>query len=201
MLAFEVMRRAAHDWVLYRDSLKPAQKLIADDAYHWIFVEEPGSEAWQERVRSQKQLTSFFSVCDILGEPPEVVRAYIKRLTIKEILSTGRPPTYRRQKERRKRDRLVPAPTPVETLVVAPLAPQPAPVLKAPVKAAPKPKPPVRKPARAKKVAAPKPVPRVRVIIAQPVGLIGQTSIPIRMLYEEAVHVAASLKQLARTLG
>jgi hypothetical protein len=195
MLAFEIMRRAAHDWVLYRDSQKPQQKLIADDAYHWIFVEAPGSEAWEERVRSQKQMTSFCAVCEILGEPPEVVRSYIKRLTVKEILSTGRPPTYRRQKERRKRDRVVPSPIPAVQVATAP-APvlRPAAAISVVAKAKPKKIP-------RGKSATVKPESRMRVVIASPTGLVGPTSIPIRMLYEQAVHVAASLKQLAQILG
>lgn len=173
MLALEIMRRAAHDWILYRDSIKPQQKLIADDAYHWIFVEEPDSEAWQERIRSNKQLTSFFSVCDILSVNPKVAREYVKRLTIKEILSTGRPPTYRRQKERRKREPVAPV-----VQAVTPVAP-PAPAKPTPIKV----------------IQGP------RLVIAIPTRLLVPTSAPVRAVFDKAVNVVSALKHLAQTLG
>jgi hypothetical protein len=115
MLLLEVMRRAAHDWVLYRASSRLLQRQIAEEAYNWIFKEDPGGRAWVERAYNKKELTSFVSICEVLSLDPDVVRTYIKGLTIKEILSTGRPPTYRRQKERRKKPVLIllPPPPPV----------------------------------------------------------------------------------------
>lgn len=127
MLLLEVMRRAAHDWVLYRASSRLLQRQIAEEAYHWIFKEDPGDRAWVECAQNKRELTSFVSICDILSIEPEVVRTYIKGLTIKEILSTGRPPTYRRQKERRKKPVLIltdpPAVLPVPTTPSVRLAP------------------------------------------------------------------------------
>jgi hypothetical protein len=103
MLLIEVLRRAAHDWVLYRASTRLLQKQIADEAYQWLFKEVPGSRAWVERALCGKQLTSFTCICEILSLDPEAVRTYVRGLTIKEILSTGRPPTYRRQKDRKRK--------------------------------------------------------------------------------------------------
>lgn len=122
MLLLEVLRRAAHDWVLYRSSTRLLQRQIAEEAYHWLFKEEPGTKGWIERSLSKKELTSFVSICDVLSLDPEIVRTYIRGLTIKEILSTGRPPTYRRQKERRRKVVLLPpARAAVEPLVAQPV--------------------------------------------------------------------------------
>lgn len=122
MLLLEILRRAAHDWVLYRSSTRLLQKQIAEEAYHWLFVEEPGTRAWVDRAMDKKELTSLFGICEVLSLEPEVVRHYVKGLTIKEILSTGRPPTYRRQKERRRKlpapILLLPEVAPVPTIVV-----------------------------------------------------------------------------------
>jgi hypothetical protein len=112
MMLLEVLRRAAHDWVLYRSSTRLLQRQVAEEAYTWLFREEPGSHGWIERALNKKELTSFVSICDVLSLDPEVVRTYIRGLTVKEILSTGRPPTYRRQKERRRKPALLRAPTP-----------------------------------------------------------------------------------------
>lgn len=112
MLLLEVLRRAAHDWVLYRTSTRLPQKQIADEAYAWIFKEEPGTAQWAERIINKKELTSFIGICEVLSLDPDVVRRYIKNLTVKEILSTGRPPTYRRQKERKRRIPLLQPPVP-----------------------------------------------------------------------------------------
>jgi len=95
-LLLEVMRRAAADWVLYRTSSKASQKQSAEEAYFWIFVEEPGTALYSNRAINKMELTAFVSICDVFNLDPDVVRAYIRRLTVKDILSTGRPPTYRR---------------------------------------------------------------------------------------------------------
>ena len=122
-MLLEVLRRSAHDWVLYRSSSRLLQRQIAEEAYHWIFTELPGTSAWVERALNKKEITSFISICEILSLDPEVVRTYIKGLTVKEILSTGRPPTYRRQKERKKKVLALPAPVlqlPAVVVVVRP---------------------------------------------------------------------------------
>jgi hypothetical protein len=112
MLLIEIMRRAAHDWVLYRTSTRLPQRQIAEEAYNWLFVEGPGTPEWAERAKNKRELTSFLGICDVLSLDPDTVRSYIRGLTVQEILSAGRPPTYRRQKERRRKARLIPKPLP-----------------------------------------------------------------------------------------
>jgi len=136
LLLLEILRRAAHDWVLYRSSTRLAQKQIADEAYGWLFREEPGTRQWKERQKNKKHMTSFFSVCDVLSLDPAVVRRYVKELTVKEILSTGRPPTCRKRKEKRPA-KVLPAPIcelPVAkvttpSVVVTPVPPPPPPLV------------------------------------------------------------------------
>lgn len=92
-LLLEIMRRAAYDWVLYRSSSKLQDKRLAEDAYHWLFVEEPTDRGptWDERVAGGKQLTAFVSICEALDLDPDSVRAHIRKLTVKNVMSVGRP--------------------------------------------------------------------------------------------------------------
>jgi hypothetical protein len=95
-LLFEIVRRAIHDWVLYRSSRRLKNKQLAEEAYHWLFEEtEDGAEA-KERAREGTELTSFLSICQALDLDPEAVRRRARQLTPKDVLSVGRPPTYRR---------------------------------------------------------------------------------------------------------
>lgn len=96
-LLLEVIRRAAYDWVLYRTSTRLPQKKLAEQAYHWLFQEDPEDIEWHERVESGKIVTAFTSICSALDLPPETVRAHVKKLTPKNVMSVGRPPEYRRR--------------------------------------------------------------------------------------------------------
>lgn len=89
----EVMKRATYDWVLYRNSTKLEQKALADDAYTWLFQEEPGHHYANVRKSEGKSLTSFLSICDVFDVDPEVLRRKFKLLTIERVLSFGRPPS------------------------------------------------------------------------------------------------------------
>lgn len=95
-LLLEIVRRAAYDWVLYRTSTRLINKRLAEESYHWLFVEKPGSLEWAERCRSGKQLTSFVSICESLDLDPDNMRMHIKRLTAKNVMNVGRPAEYRR---------------------------------------------------------------------------------------------------------
>lgn len=95
-LLLEVVRRAAYDWVLYRTSQRLQHKRLAEDAYYWLFVEEPGHSRWVERTLGQKAITSFLSICDALDLDPDAVRQHVRRLTVKNVMSVGRPAEYRR---------------------------------------------------------------------------------------------------------
>lgn len=128
MMLIEIIRRTAHDWILYRSSTRLNQRQIAEEAYDWLFNEKPGTPQWVERSLNKKELTSLYGICDVLSLDPEAVRAYVRRLTVKEILSTGRPPTYRRQKE----NKVYSLPPKMEEVVIpvlVPLPPTPPPSL------------------------------------------------------------------------
>lgn len=93
-LLFEVVRRAAHDWVLYRSSRRQSQRRLALHAYRWLFQEDTGHPDWQRRVQDEKEITSFLSICLVLDLDPDKVRQSIRQLTPRSVLS-GRPPEYR----------------------------------------------------------------------------------------------------------
>lgn len=91
-----ILLRAVHDWVLYRGSSRLQRKRIAEDAYRWIFLENGDSLANIERKRSQKELTSFLTICEVLELDTEVVRRQIKELREEDVITSGRPATRRR---------------------------------------------------------------------------------------------------------
>lgn len=90
-LLLEVVRRAAHDWILYRTSTRLPLKQIAEEAFIWLFEEEPGHPWWTVRERGQSKLTSLLSICEQLELDPEYVRERIRKLTIQQIMLAGRP--------------------------------------------------------------------------------------------------------------
>jgi len=96
-LLLEVVRRAAYDWVLYRTSRRMIQRKLAEDAYTWLFVEEPGHTNWIERAKQGKHITSFLAICSELDLDADTVRSYVRRLTVKNVMSVGRPAEYRRR--------------------------------------------------------------------------------------------------------
>ena len=96
-LLLEIIRRTAYDWVLYRTSTRLLQKVLADQAYQWLFVEMPGTADWAERMKEKKYITSFIAICEGLDLDPDTVRNHIRRLTPKHVMSVGRPAEYRRR--------------------------------------------------------------------------------------------------------
>ncbi len=97
-LLLEVIRRAAYDWVLYRQSSKLQNKQLAENAYHWLFVENEESSSWDLRERGQKIITAFIAICDILDLDPDKVRARVRQLTERDIMGAGRPAERRKAK-------------------------------------------------------------------------------------------------------
>ena len=95
-LLLEIIRRAAYDWVLYRTSHKMVNRVLADSAYTWIFVEDADHPDSMERKLEGKDLTSFESICMHLDLEPRIVRSYIQKLQPKNVMSIGRPAEYRR---------------------------------------------------------------------------------------------------------
>jgi len=94
VLLIAIICRAAFDWVTYRDSTRLEKKTLAQDAYTWLFIEEPGHPDWRER--EGLHLFSFLGICDVLGLEPDYMRSRIKKLTYKHIQNIGRPKTLRR---------------------------------------------------------------------------------------------------------
>ena len=65
-----VVRRAAVDWVLYKDHESTKHRKIGGDAGAWLFQEE-----------DTNRLSSFGCVCDILGLEQELLREKIRGMT------------------------------------------------------------------------------------------------------------------------
>lgn len=106
-LLLEILRRAAHDWVLYRQHKKMAMREIASDAYIWLFEENEKHPNWKARYESSvtcdgeeiegvKTITSFLAVCEALELDPKTVRARVKKMNIHMIISAGRPAETRK---------------------------------------------------------------------------------------------------------
>lgn len=109
-LLLEVLRRAAHDWVLYRSHARLANREIAQDAYEWLFEEDEEHVSWRERstavftlddgeeVTGVRNITSFLSICEVLELDPETVRARVRQMDVQTIISAGRPAETRKVK-------------------------------------------------------------------------------------------------------
>jgi hypothetical protein len=93
--------------VLYRQHERLELKQLANDAYVWLFEEEPGHPQHEERrtsmlevkredgttelVKGGRMITSFLSICDMVGMSPKVVRERARSMTAKSIMHAGRP--------------------------------------------------------------------------------------------------------------
>lgn len=81
------MRRAIHDWVLYRESEKASFRKIALDAEQWLFGEEHATKG-----RPTTDLfMSLVSMCLALDLKVSDVRERARNMTPRDILCTGRP--------------------------------------------------------------------------------------------------------------
>ena len=97
-LLLDTIRRAAHDWVLYRTHAKMEMKELASHARIWLFEEQPGHLWWGYRQRSGKMITAFLVICEQLDLDPGYVRRKIKTMKPEQILKAGRPPERRRRR-------------------------------------------------------------------------------------------------------
>jgi hypothetical protein len=121
-LLLEILRRAAHDWVLYRQHSTMWKRELAQDAFTWLFEEDEGHPYYRERRRvtltnndgeevvGPRIFTSFLAVCETLDLDPDTVRERVKKMDARSIISSGRPPQTRRAR-----------PQEVEPLVECPL--------------------------------------------------------------------------------
>lgn len=92
----DILKRAVNDWALYRMKSDLTQRRLADDAYVWLFVEEPGHPAWVARVLEGRTLTAFVVICELLDLDPDKIREGIKGLKPEDVRNAGRPPERRR---------------------------------------------------------------------------------------------------------
>lgn len=98
-LLLEIVRRAAYDWVLYRSSSRLDQKILAEDAYTWLFEENEEHPHWKVRKEDEKLITGFVSICEAMDLGVEKVRSYIRQLTPNRVMSSGRPPENSRSSD------------------------------------------------------------------------------------------------------
>lgn len=94
-LLTDVIRRAAHDWVLYRISSRMEQQALAHDAYVWLFEEDENHPWAAVRKRDGTELMSFLNICQILDVDPDYARDKIRKLTPRDVKMAGRPPERR----------------------------------------------------------------------------------------------------------
>lgn len=88
-LLLEIVRRAAHDFILYRTNRKMRKK--AEDAYTWLFEEKPGHPWWEMRKKSGMMIASFLTICEVLDLDPKETRSRIREMTPQQIMTAGRP--------------------------------------------------------------------------------------------------------------
>jgi hypothetical protein len=101
-LLLEIIRRAAHDWILYRMHDRLHLRQVAEDAYIWLFKEGPRHPWTRVRETHGSTITSFLTICELLDLDPEFVRRKIRGMTVQQIMTAGRPAEHR---HRRRRDR------------------------------------------------------------------------------------------------
>lgn len=110
-LLLEILRRAAHDWVLYRSHTEITKRECAQDAYTWLFKEDERHSAGRQRATARfelddegevvgaRNITSFLGICEVLDLEPDVVRRHVRKMDIQTIISAGRPAETRRVKQ------------------------------------------------------------------------------------------------------
>lgn len=95
-LLLEIVKRAVNDWTLYRLHTDLPQRQLADDAYVWLFDEEPGHPNWVTRVLEDRTITGFVTICELLDLDPDRLREHIMQLKPEDVRNAGRPPERRR---------------------------------------------------------------------------------------------------------
>ena len=66
-----VIRRSVVDWVLYKDHKSTKLRKIGQDADTWMFKTPP----------NERDITTFYSVCDILNLHPEAIQGRVLVIT------------------------------------------------------------------------------------------------------------------------
>lgn len=96
VLLLNVIRRAQHDYVLYKNSSNPSEKRIAHEAYVWLFKEDYGHPNYLIRKRSGTTITAFLDICHVMSLDPEYIRECTRALTPRHIKTAGRPAEVRK---------------------------------------------------------------------------------------------------------
>lgn len=95
-LLLEVVRRAIHDWILYRNHSNIVMRRRAESAYIWLFEEAPGHPWWRAREQDGHTITAFLTICEALDLEPDYVREKARQTTVKQIMTSGRPAEKRK---------------------------------------------------------------------------------------------------------
>lgn len=97
-LLLEIIRRAAHDWILYRMHDRLQLRQVAEEAYTWLFQEGPTHPWARMRKANGSSITSFLTICELLDLDPAFVRRKIRSMTVQQIMTAGRPAEKRRRR-------------------------------------------------------------------------------------------------------
>ncbi len=95
-LLLEILKRAIHDWILYRNHSKLEMRQRAETAHTWLFKEKPGHPWWAQRKREGHTIVAFLVICETCDLDPEYVRRRARQTTVKQIMTAGRPAERRR---------------------------------------------------------------------------------------------------------
>ena len=96
-LMLEVLRRAIHDWVLYRTSRRMEHRELAQHAYTWLFEEKEGHPWRTMRRQHGLDMMSLEAICETIDIDIETVRTGARNMTERRIKTAGRPPERRRR--------------------------------------------------------------------------------------------------------
>lgn len=95
-LLCEIILRAVFDYVLYRHHTRLKKRVMAMEAFVWLYLEKRGHPDRVARERDGWETFSFEYICDSLQLDPDKLRARIRKLKPRDMLSLGRPPTKRK---------------------------------------------------------------------------------------------------------
>ena len=95
-LLLEILKRAIHDWILYRNHSKLDMRARATSAHTWLFEEDADHPWFRQREREGHTIVAFLVICETCDLDPEYVRRRARETTVKQIMTAGRPAERRR---------------------------------------------------------------------------------------------------------
>ena len=96
-LLLEIVKRAIHDWVLYKTHSEITKKTYAREAYVWLFEEDEDHPDFKAREEDDFTITSFLVICEATNLDPDNMRGLIRNLKPCDVMGTGRPAERRRR--------------------------------------------------------------------------------------------------------